>query len=132
MFISTDTHVHHREIKMSHRNGQSHTALVEGMSREDLPCSCGQFTQKNDVRMRPETDRVWQKRKRAERRVMAGFKHCNREVITHSELTLQMDELLECALPRLRVRKLHMHKTKMGEGGGTSYKMKSEKQPDTS
>lgn len=27
-----------------------------------------------------------------------------------------MDELLECALPRLRVRKLHMHKTKIGEG----------------
>lgn len=48
---------------------------------------------------------------------MAGFKHCNGEVITHSELTLQMDELLECALPRLRVRKLHMHKTKMGEEG---------------
>lgn len=45
-----------------------------------------------------------------------GFQNCNREVITHSELTLQMDELLECALPRLRVRKLHMHKTKMGEG----------------
>lgn len=42
----------------------------------------------------------------------------NREVITHSELTLQMDELLECALPRLRVRKLHMHKTKMGEERG--------------
>ncbi len=38
---------------------------------------------------------------------MGGFKHRNREVITHSELTLQMDELLECALPRLRVRKLH-------------------------
>ena len=67
--------------------------------------------------MRPEEDRVWQLKKRDERRAMAGFKHCNREVITHSELTLQMDELLECALPRLRVRKLHMHKTKMGEGG---------------
>lgn len=26
-----------------------------------------------------------------------------------------MDELLECVLPRLRVRKLHMQKTKMGE-----------------
>lgn len=46
-----------------------------------------------------------------------GFRNCIREVITHSELTLQMDELLECALPRLRVRKLHMHKTKMGKGG---------------
>lgn len=45
---------------------------------------------------------------------MGGFKHRNREVITHSELTLQMDELLECALPRLRVRKLYMHKTKVG------------------
>lgn len=78
-----------------------------------------------------EEDRVWQQKKRAERGVMAGFKYCNGEVITHSELTLQMDELLECALPRLRVRKLHMHKTKMGEGG-TSYRMKSEKQPDTS
>lgn len=47
---------------------------------------------------------------------MGGFKNCNREVITHSELTLQMDELLECTLPRLRVRKLHMHKQKWGRG----------------
>lgn len=50
-----------------------------------------------------------------EERVVRAL-YCNREVITHSELTLQMDELLECALPRLRVRKLYMHKTKMGEG----------------
>lgn len=47
---------------------------------------------------------------------MGGFKNCNREIITHSELTLQMDELLECTLPRLRVRKLYMHKTKIREG----------------
>lgn len=42
---------------------------------------------------------------------------------------LQMDELLECTLLQLHVRKLHMHKKKMGNVGRT-YSMKSEKQPD--
>lgn len=30
---------------------------------------------------------------------------------------LQMDELLECTLLQLHVRKLHMHKKKKGERG---------------
>lgn len=91
----------------------------KGMSTKELPCSYGQVTQKNDILITPEEDRVWRQNQRDEGREMGGFKHRNREVITHSELTLQMDELLECALPRLRVRKLYMHKTKVGQGNIT-------------
>lgn len=50
------------------------------------------------------------------------------KVITHKELTLQTDEPLECALPRLRVRKLHMHKKEKGERIMKSRRYKKEKQ----
>lgn len=72
---------HRKIIKTEHRNGniETHAALSKGVSTEELSCSCfGHVTQKNDIMTTPEENRLWEQKKRDKRRIMGGFKNCNR------------------------------------------------------